>query len=287
MSDEPRIQCRCGAGYAYRPGYAGRIVRCTCGRTLRMPDGPPHADDAAVAGRFEVDSFNLARREDDLLACPGCATLLPRSATLCPACGFDRTTGRRAPVERPPRERSKHEKTMIAESEADQRRRDYVAGTVLLAAVIAQLLWYPILGGGGPFEAMLLAMVWPLVAGLTCLGAAMIARQLIGVVWEPPTSAVLRLFAIATTVHVVRAVVVNQLISPPGSTLNYVVALGMAMMLIPILAFAFVVTPLGLLLLGLRWLFDLDTDEMVTALIAMFAADTMVYVMMKLAGLPG
>ena len=176
---------------------------------------------------------------------------------------------------------------MIAETEADQRRRDSVAGGVLLAAVVVQLLWYPTLGGGGPFEAALLAMVWPLVAGLTYLGAAVIARQLIGVVWEPPTSAILRLFAIAMTVHVVRAIVVNQVVSPPGSTLNYVVAFGMAMVLIPILAFAFVVVPVCTVLLGLSWLFDLDTDETVTALVAMFAADTIVYVLMKLAGLPG
>ncbi len=86
----PEVPCHCGARYRWTDDRAGRHVRCSCGRVLRMPPAPP-ADDVD-AGDFVIQP-PPPKSDDDLRACPACAELLAPGSVLCMNCGFDVRTG--------------------------------------------------------------------------------------------------------------------------------------------------------------------------------------------------
>ena len=89
-------RCVCGLCVGASAEQSGMMLRCTCGRVLRLPDLSHHDPAAGAAGTVQlevIDTDTIAAPRIALTPCPVCAVLHPRDAVLCLKCGYDVRTG--------------------------------------------------------------------------------------------------------------------------------------------------------------------------------------------------
>src|SRR5688572_11470594 len=97
---DPKFGCKqCGKTYKWKPEFAGKKVKCKCGFVMTAPKAP-----AAPADEPDLDAlYDLADAGQQAVAaapamirCPSCTGEMEPGTQVCPSCGFNLKTGKRA-----------------------------------------------------------------------------------------------------------------------------------------------------------------------------------------------
>ncbi|MDH3583918.1 MAG: zinc ribbon domain-containing protein [Phycisphaerae bacterium] len=94
MDREPEFSCgSCGKSYKWKPQFAGKKAKCSCGAALTVPQQMPDSEPP------QIEQANADALDDpDRAVCPKCGAELASGAVLCVQCGFNLNTGRKAGV---------------------------------------------------------------------------------------------------------------------------------------------------------------------------------------------
>jgi hypothetical protein len=100
---DPKFGCKqCGKTYKWKPEFAGKKVKCKCGYVMTAPAKVETA--AAAADEPDLDAlYDLAdagqaaaAAAPAMVRCPACTGEMEPGTQVCPSCGFNLKTGKRA-----------------------------------------------------------------------------------------------------------------------------------------------------------------------------------------------
>src|SRR5688572_17434104 len=99
---DPKFACNeCGKTYKWKPEFAGKKVKCKCGYVMTAPKAPvtaPPADEPDLDALYDLaeDGRAAAAAAPSMIRCPACTSEMEPGTQVCPSCGFNLKTGKRA-----------------------------------------------------------------------------------------------------------------------------------------------------------------------------------------------
>jgi hypothetical protein len=99
---DPKFACNeCGKTYKWKPEFAGKKVKCKCGYVMTAPKAPvtaPPADEPDLDALYDLaDAGQQAvAAAPAMIRCPSCTGEMEPGTQVCPSCGFNLKTGKRA-----------------------------------------------------------------------------------------------------------------------------------------------------------------------------------------------
>ena len=90
---------QCGKTYKWKPEFAGKKVKCKCGYVMTAPKAPPvAADEPDLDALYDLaeDGKAAAAAAPAMIRCPSCTGEMEPGTQVCPSCGFNLKTGKRA-----------------------------------------------------------------------------------------------------------------------------------------------------------------------------------------------
>jgi hypothetical protein len=99
---DPKFACNeCGKTYKWKPEFAGKKVKCKCGYVMtapKAPVAPKPADEPDLDALYDLaeDGKAAAAAAPAMIRCPACTSEMEPGTQVCPSCGFNLKTGKRA-----------------------------------------------------------------------------------------------------------------------------------------------------------------------------------------------
>jgi hypothetical protein len=99
---DPKFGCKqCGKTYKWKPEFAGKKVKCKCGYVMTAPAAPapaPAADEPDLDALYDLADAGqaAAAAAPAMIRCPACTGEMEPGTQVCPSCGFNLKTGKRA-----------------------------------------------------------------------------------------------------------------------------------------------------------------------------------------------
>ena len=282
------VQCLCGVRIAWCDEHAGQVVHCGCGKRLRLP-----ADEAAVRAGDAVLRDLGAAASADLVLCPACAVVLSPDTAVCVACGWNRQEGRRAQIDR---DREPTEKELMIAAAARRESRIQMYGAIGLiagcAVVLTGVVWSQT---GLSWELLLvpaLVLAWGVAKLATMWFALLFAARMTGDDLGPAWEAAVKLVAVGVTTHTARLLVLaatglSFALIGGGAAGGGMETMGSAMMTVAIAGFAFLIVPIVVILVVASWLFGLSYADRVFYAVFLYLSETIGFIVLMFAGLPG